>query len=174
VASWRRRRRLAGHAVGRARRPAFLLACLTVAGLLTAGVAGGTTSAVRTIRFLEVPRSPHGQLIDHNRNRRPDTGDSRLAVSDLYRWAGTERGAHLGSVQRFCIFATRSTANCAGAIFLSDGTIQIQGYVDFDDAADQLAVVGGTGAYVAMRGTLTARPVGQRPDRWADTLRLLR
>jgi hypothetical protein len=150
-----------------------LAACAAV-GLLAAGSALPAAATGRTIRFLEVSRPAQEQLIDHNGNRRPDAGDWTSTRSDLYRWAGSRRAAPLGRLLRICIFATRSAANCAANVSLPDGTIRIQGYVDFDGAPDQLAVVGGTGAYSGSRGTFASRSLGGTSSRRsADTLRLV-
>jgi hypothetical protein len=84
-------------------------------------------------------------------------------------------GERLGHLWRVCIFATPTTGNCAATVFLPDGTIRIVGYVEFDRAADELAVVGGTGAYLGIRGSFTSQPLGKRTStRSSDLVRLLR
>jgi hypothetical protein len=102
-------------------------------------------------------------------------GDSIVAASDLFRWDGSRRGARLGHLWRVCTFATPTTGNCAATVFLPDGTVRIVGYVDFDRAPDELAIVGGTGAYLGLRGSFTSRPLGKGTStRSSDLVRLLR
>jgi dirigent-like protein len=144
-------------------------------GLVASGIALATGGGQRSIRFLEIARPSTDGLIDHNGNRRPDPGDSLVTTSHLYRWAGSRRGSRLGRLQSICILATRSTGNCSATMFLPGGTLQIQGYVDFDDGVDELAVVGGTGVFVGNRGTFISQKLGGRDSaRSSDTIRLVR
>jgi hypothetical protein len=170
---------------GRHRRPRRAAGFLLRAGLALASVAGvGPVAAAlarpasesqRTIRFLEIARTAQGSLIDHNGNGKAEMGDSLAAASDLFRWEGSRPGARLGRIWRLCILATRTTGNCAATVFLPDGTVRIYGYVDFDRAPDELAVLGGTGAYLGMRGSFTSRPLGGLGStRSSDLVRLLR
>ncbi len=156
-------------------RAALALATVAAAGLVAAALALPASGPQQTIRFLEVARSTQTRLIDHNGNRQRDIGDSIAAASNLFRWEGSRRGARLGHIWRLCILATRTTGNCSATVFLPDGTVRIVGYVDFDRAPDELAVVGGTGAYLGMRGSFTSRPLGGgTPTRSSDLVRLLR
>ena len=167
----RRPRRFAGALL----RPALALTAVGAASLVAAALALPAGESQRTIRFLEIARTTHARLIDHNHNGQPNIGDSIVVASDLFRWEGSRRGARLGHLWRVCIFATPTTGNCAASIFLSDGTVRIVGYVDFDRAPDELAVVGGTGAYLGMRGSFTSQPLGKGAStRSSDLVRLLR
>jgi hypothetical protein len=168
--------RVAGR--GRHRRPrcsAFALAAVGGACLAAAALALSAPESQRTIRFLEITRAAQTQLIDHDGNRQPDLGDAIASASDLFRWEGSRRGERLGHIWRLCIFATRTTGNCSATVFLADGTVRIVGYVNFDRAPDELAVVGGTGAYLGMRGSFTSQPLaGGTTARSSDQIRLLR
>jgi hypothetical protein len=169
------RRRRPRRPAGALLRPALALTTVGAASLIAAALALPAEESQRTIRFLEIARTTHARLIDHNGNRQPDMGDSIVAASDLFRWDGSRRGARLGHLWRVCIFATPTTGNCAATVFLPDGTIRIVGYVEFDRAADELAVVGGTGAYLGIRGSFTSQPLGKRTStRSSDLVRLLR
>lgn len=169
------RRRRPRFPAGALLRPALALTTVGAASLIAAALALPAEESQRTIRFLEIARTTHARLIDHNGNRQPDMGDSIVAASDLFRWDGSRRGARLGHLWRVCIFATPTTGNCAATAFLPDGTIRIVGYVEFDRAADELAVVGGTGAYLGIRGSFTSQPLGKRTStRSSDLVRLLR
>jgi hypothetical protein len=156
-------------------RAALSLAAVAGASLAVAALALSASGSQRTIRFLEITRAAQTQLIDRNGNRQPDLGDALAGASDLFRWEGSRRGERLGHIWRLCIFATRTTGNCSATVFLSDGTVRIVGYVNFDRAPDELAVVGGTGAYLGMRGSFIAEPLGGGTSaRSSDQLRLLR
>lgn len=145
------------------------------AALLVAGLASPAPEAERTIRFLEIAQTARGRLVDHNGNGKADPGDSLAATADLFRWAGSRRGAKLGRLLRLCILSSTTGGICAATVFLPDGTVRIQGYVDFDRAPDQLAVVGGTGSYLGMRGSFSSQPLGGRTStRASDQMRLLR
>jgi hypothetical protein len=153
-------------------RAALVLASVAGAALAGAALAHPGSESQRTIRFLEIARTAP-QLVDHNGNGQPDIGDALAGASDVFRWEGSRRGGRLGHIWRLCILATRTTGNCAATVFLSDGTVRIYGYVDFDRAPDELAVIGGTGAYLGMRGSFTVQPLGgQGSTRSSDFLRL--
>jgi hypothetical protein len=169
-----RRHRRSRHPAGFLLRAALALASIVGAGLTSASGALPAAESPRTIRLLEIARTTHGRLIDHNGNHQPDMGDSIASASDLFRWDGSRRGPRVGHIWRLCILATRRTGNCAATVFLPDGTVRIYGYVDFDRAPDELAVLGGTGAYLGMRGSFTSQPLGPGSARSSDLVRLLR
>lgn len=154
-------------------RASCAVVAIVAAALVTAALALPSGTSQRTIRFLEIARTAQGRLIDHNGNGQPDIGDSLAGESDVFRWDGSRRGSRLGHVWRLCVLATRTTGNCAATVFLPDGTVRVYGYVDFDRAPDELAVLGGTGAYLGMRGSFTSQPLGGRSSaRSSDLLRL--
>jgi len=156
-------------------RATVALASVAGAGLVAAALAQPSSQSQRTIRFLEIARTAQWQLIDHNGNGRPDMGDSLAGAFDVFRWEGSRRGARLGHIWRLCILATRTTGNCAATVYLPDGTVRIFGYVDFDQAPDELAVLGGTGAYLGTRGSFSSQPLGGKSStRSSDLIRLLR
>jgi hypothetical protein len=156
-------------------RAVLALASVAGVGLGVAALALPASESQRTIRFLEIARTAQGRLIDHDGNGQPDIGDALAGTSDVFRWEGSRRGARLGHISRLCIFATRTTGNCAATVFLPDGTLRVYGYVDFDRSPDEIAVLGGTGAYLGMRGSFTSQPLGgQSSTRSADLVRLLR
>jgi hypothetical protein len=156
-------------------RLSLVVACLGSASLLAAGAALSAAGGQKAIRFLQVSRPNHDRLVDHNGNRRRDPGDSLMGTYDLYRWAGSKRGARIGQGQVICILATRTTGNCMGSLGLPGGTIRTLGYVDFDDRVDEVAVIGGTGAYVGAQGTFLLQHLGgQDSGRAVGTIRLVR
>ena len=141
-------------------RAALALAAVGAAALVVSAMALPSSESQRTIRFLEIARSTQTRLIDHNGNRQPDMGDSIAGASNLFRWEGSRRGARLGHIWRLCVLATRTSGNCSATVFLPDGTVRIVGYVEFDRAPDELAIVGGTGAFAeaSPRNRSAARP----------------
>ena len=98
----RRPRRFAGALL----RPALALTAVGAASLVAAALALPAGESQRTIRFLEIARTTHARLIDHNHNGQPNIGDSMVVASDLFRWEGSRRGARLGHLWRVCILAT--------------------------------------------------------------------
>jgi hypothetical protein len=156
-------------------RAALALASIAGVCLVAATLARPAAEQQRTIRFLEIARPAQGRLIDHNGNGQPDIGDALAGASDVYRWEGSRRGARLGRIWRLCVLATRTTGNCSATVFLRDGTVRIYGYVDFDRSPDEIAVIGGTGAYLGMHGSFTSQPLGGPGSaRSSDLVRLLR
>jgi hypothetical protein len=143
--------------------------------LLAAAAALSATGGPKTIRFLQVSKPAYVRLIDHNGNRQRDPGDTYVSFADLYHWEGSRRGGRLGRMLLICILATRTTGNCIGSFVLRGGTIRTQGYVDFDDRIDEVAVIGGTGAFVGAQGTLISQQLGgPTSGRAVGTIRLLR
>ena len=120
-------------------------------------------------------RSPESKnsFVDQNHNSRPDVGDVVLTGSELYSWAGSKRGAHVGSLRVICTSQTTAAAHCQATLMLPAGTLQLAGYLDFAKSGPQtIAVVGGTGTYAGARGTLSAMGIG-RSSKSSDTIVLL-
>ena len=166
----RRPRRPAGALI----RPALALATVAAAGLIAAALALPAEESQRTIRFLEIARSTHARLIDHNGNRQPDMGDSIAAASDLFRWHGSRRGARLGHLWRVCIFATTSTGTAPRPSSCRTG--RCASWATWTSTAPGRARGRRrTGAYLGIRGSFTSQPLGKRTStRSSDLVHLLR
>jgi hypothetical protein len=144
-------------------RPAFLAVPLAVAVCTSAGVAlaadstaqnhpGASASAPPT-GSLEVvlrPQSFHFADLPPKRagDGPPSPGDASIVTYRVFDAAGAKR---LGRAQFVCTAVDRRGEHeqCSGTIALPDGRLATQG------DAENVAIVGGSGAYAGARGTAT-------------------
>lgn len=96
-------------------------------------------------------------------DRAPVAGDQFGISENLYKWAGTKRGAQVGTDVGVAKFLT-ATPNGGSNMFtvqanLSGGTILVGGIVSFKNEPLKftLAITGGTGAYANARGYVNVR-----------------
>jgi len=151
----------------------FVVAAV-LTGLLVAVVGVGSASALagpRSFSLLDVSRNTDEPIGDFNFDRAPRGGDQFAITDDLYRWAGTKRGAHYGVVRGLATFITgfgdqfthKATVLFVAQAYLPGGSLMIEGYgVINPDGPSKfvLPVVGGTGTYANARGTVTVRDLG--------------
>jgi hypothetical protein len=78
----------------------------------------------------------------------------------------------LGHASMVCTSTGGGTASCNGTYFLPRGKIVVAGPRTFREIFE-LAVVGGTGYYDNVRGTLTVTALGGKPARFLLFFRLL-
>jgi hypothetical protein len=104
-------------------------------------------------------------------NRPPAAGDRFPIRDDLYKWAGTKRGARVGSVEGIGTFLTSFGADFsrhATVLFvvqahLPGGTLLVEGYGRINPRGRSrftFPVTGGTGVYSNARGYVTVRDLG--------------
>jgi hypothetical protein len=109
------------------------------------------------------------RVIDHGpRGRGP--GDVEVSRSLLYNKGVTPRAIGHGEV--VCIFTGKRSRVCNGTFFLPRGKIMVSGALVFREFFE-FAVVGGTGLYNNVDGTLTVTSIRPRPRRDILTFRLL-
>jgi hypothetical protein len=144
-------------------RPAFLAIPLAIAACTSAGIAFAADSPAKhrpdarasapptgTLQVVLRPRS--FQLVDLPPKRSgdgpPSPGDASIIT---YRVFDASGGKRLGRAQFVCTAVDRRGEHeqCSGTIALPDGQLATQG------DADNVAVVGGSGAYAGARGTAT-------------------
>lgn len=78
----------------------------------------------------------------------------------------------IGHAEMVCTFTGSTSANCGGTYFLPKGKIVVSGPRTFREIFE-VAVVGGTGIYDNIRGTLTVTSLGGKPDHSLLYFRLL-
>jgi hypothetical protein len=127
-------------------------------------VAAAPVAAVKpqTINLLMVDKS----IVDIgvvDPNSPPKVGKQFVIESDFYKWNGSKRGAHVGTVQTVCTF-TKITGNgywqvCTGAALLPGGQITVAGSI-LQGAVFDIPVVGGTGTYTGARGYVRIKSIG--------------
>ena len=160
-------------------RPAFLTIPLAVVACASTGIAfaadsptahplSARASAPPTGSLQIVLRPQSFNLADLPPKRSgdgpPSPGDASIITYRAFDQSGAKR---LGRAQFVCVAADRRGRHeqCSGTIALPDGQIATQG------DADNVALVGGSGAYAGARGTATGEDHADRVD---VTLRFLR
>lgn len=78
----------------------------------------------------------------------------------------------IGRADMLCTAVSASAQSCTATYFLPRGEIVVQGVVS-SHLIYELAVVGGTGLYDNVRGTLTATSLGRKPARELLVFRLV-
>jgi hypothetical protein len=109
------------------------------------------------------------RIIDHGpRGRGP--GDVEIVRSLLYNKGVTPRA--IGHAELVCTFTGRRSRVCNGTFFLPKGKIVVSGAMVFRQFYE-LAVLGGTGLYNNVQGSLTVTTVSPKPRRDFLTFRLV-
>jgi hypothetical protein len=99
----------------------------------------------------------------------PAIGQGFVSNGTYYKWAGTKRGAAVGSLQVACTVTTPVTftqtggtgwLHCDATAFLPGGKIEASGPLSFTARTNTLPVVGGTGQYVAAQGYVKTTNIG--------------
>jgi hypothetical protein len=109
------------------------------------------------------------RIIDHGpRGRGP--GDVEIVRSLLYNKGVTPRAIGHGEI--VCTFTGRRSRVCNGTFFLPKGKIVVSGAMVFRQFYE-LAVLGGTGLYNNVQGSLTVTTVSPKPRRDFLTFRLV-
>jgi hypothetical protein len=146
-------------------RPAFLAVTLVAAGCASAGLALAATSPASDHPRARASGPPTGALqmvlrprsfnvVDNPPKRSgdgpPSPGDASIVGYRVFDPSGAKR---LGRAQFVCVATDRRGEHeqCTGTIALPGGQLATQG------DADNVAVVGGTGAYAGARGTATGQ-----------------
>ena len=102
--------------------------------------------------------------------RRGSAGDVEIIRERLFNRRITPKS--IGHVEMVCTATGGNSANCNGTYFLPLGRIVVSGPRKFR-AIFEVAVVGGTGLYDNVRGTLTVTSLGGKPLRSLLYFRLL-
>jgi hypothetical protein len=147
------------------------LAVLAVlAAALGASAASGLSSP-KTFSLLDISSNDVQPINGFTFNRAPQGGDQFAIKDDLYKWAGTKKGARAGHVKGIGTFLTgfgsdftqNATVLFTAQAFIQGGSILVEGYAT--QRADGpstfvLPIIGGTGIYANARGTITVRNLG--------------
>jgi hypothetical protein len=120
-----------------------------------------------TIRL--TTRDVSHRIIDQGRPGR-GVGDLEFTRSLLYNKGVTPRA--IGHAEVVCTFTGRRSRMCSGTYFLPKGKIVVSGALVFRQLYE-LAVLGGTGLYMNVQGSLTVTAIRPTPRRDFLTFRLV-
>jgi hypothetical protein len=144
---------------------------LTLAGLgvLVSAFAPASQALDRPGTIRVTTRDVSHRIIDQGRPGR-GAGDLELTRSLLYNKGVTPRA--IGHAEIACTFTGRRTRICNGTYFLPKGKIMVAGALVFRQFYE-LAVLGGTGLYMNVQGSLTVTAIRPSPRRDFLTFRLV-
>ena len=140
-----------------------LLVVCVLAGALTSVGASSASVKPQTISLLEIDTSfaPTGGYSFASQSP-PRPGQGFAFGGTVYKWAGTKRGAPFGHLAAMCTVVTDTEALCNGVIFLPRGNLELltPTNINNNNGPSNIAVVGGTGAYVGAQGYMHSTPIG--------------
>ncbi len=128
-------------------------------------------SSPQTFSLLEVSSDVQLPIGDFTFDRPPVGGDQFAFANNLYKWAGTKKGARVGHDKGLATFVTgfgsdfsqKATALFTAQAYLPGGTILIQGFGQINPNGPSkytFPIVGGTGIYDNVRGYINVRDLG--------------
>ena len=142
--------------------------------LLAVGIAVSQASAVngpQRFSLLDVSRNVDEPIGGFRFDRPPVGGDQFTFIDDLYRWAGTKRGVHVGYVRGLATFITgfgddfsrKALIFFNAEAYLPGGSLLLEGFGNANPNGPSkfvFPIVGGTGIYANARGTVAVRDLG--------------
>ena len=131
------------------------------AGLLLTGVAAASQTLDRPGTIRITTREVAHRVIDHGTPGR-GPGDVEVMRSLLYNKGLTPRA--IGHAEIVCIFTGTRSRVCNGTYFMPRGRIVVAGAMVFREFYE-LAVLGGTGLYNNVQGSLTVTSTRPKPRR---------
>jgi hypothetical protein len=138
---------------------------LTAVGPVTGSQALTGPGAVRITDRLEKHihvRVDKHVMVDGKGKKRSRAGDFDFYRQALY--TKTARPVNIGHSDLTCVNTGTGSSNCTGTYFLPKGKIMVGGVIA-SRLIYELAVLGGTGLYDNVRGTLTVTFMGGLPAR---------
>ena len=131
------------------------LASALVAASLVSGVGASATTASRGVAFLRFYERP-GPTTTVDKVPKGKAGNLFLYANPIFDREGTRVGTDHG----VCTMLSASQSQCNATLTLPKGQIVTLGlHGPEPEQRYEAAVIGGTGAYAAARGTLVNRPL---------------
>jgi hypothetical protein len=149
---------------------------VVVGALAVVVVSAAAAAKPQTISVLEVDTTFAGTGgYNAASNGPPSAGQGVTFSATVYKWAGAKRGKPLGHLQVLCTVTSGSSGLCNGAMSLPSGLIELLGPVNLNgNSPTDIAVVGGTGAYVGAQGYMHTKPIGgQNSSTSADVIHII-
>jgi hypothetical protein len=138
-------------------------------GVLMAGLAPASQALDKPGTIRVTTREVAHRIIDQGAPGR-GAGDLELTRALLYNKGVTPRA--IGHSEVVCTFTGRRSRICNGTYFLPKGKIMVAGAAVFRQFYE-LAVLGGTGLYMNVQGSLTVTAIRPTPRRDFLTFRLV-
>jgi len=107
--------------------------------------------------------------IPKSNGKGPQAGDEARFAFKLYSDPGFKH--RIGSASYSCTFNFGNKALCKADFELSSGALIASGPANFDSTALTMAVSGGTGEYLGLRGQVSSAPAGKNAHRLTFVLR---
>ena len=162
----------------------MLLSLVVGVAVMVIGIGSSAAAAPKpqAISLLEIDNSLVGLGgFSTTSNAPPTVGQGFVTTGVLYKWAGVKKGAAVGNVRALCTVTSVNVTNTGGSIWthcdvalaLPAGTIEVSGSLNLAAAANDVPIVGGTGAYVGAQGVVTHRNIGnESSNNSADVIHL--
>jgi hypothetical protein len=155
----------------------FAVAVLTAAVAALNATAASTSKSSRSITMHLVEKQIGFNFIDNpprqGRNAAPLMGDQFAFSSELL----TKSGKHAGYVDATCTITRggeRGAGTCYGSFLLKGGELAGIAGINFaSEGVDHVAIVGGTGAYEGVTGSIASRSRGENSPFTDDTIHLI-
>jgi len=135
----------------------FVMAALVAATYVASALGVSSRNSTAVLHFYETP----GQrvFIDNApKGKYPSVGDTFLYTSPVF----TRHGSRVGSDHRVCTVIGSLRFLCTEVLQLPNGQLMLQSLRTATDPTTEIAVVGGTGAFVGAHGLMTTHSSGQR------------
>lgn len=156
---------------------AFTVAALAAAVAALNATAAGASASSRSITMHLVEKQIGFNFIDNpprqGRNAAPLIGDQFAFSSELL----TKSGKHAGYIDATCTITrggVRGAGTCYGSFLLKGGELAGIAGINFaSEGVDHVAIVGGTGAYEGVTGSIASRSRGENSPFTDDTIHLI-
>jgi hypothetical protein len=156
---------------------ALFAAVLIAAAVALSATAAGTTSSSRSVTMHLVEKEIGYNFIDNpprqGRNAPPLMGDQFAFSSELL----TKSGKHAGYTDATCMVTRggeRGAGTCYGTFLLKGGQLAAIASISFaSEGVDRIAIVGGTGVYEGVTGSIASHSRGENSPFTDDTVHLI-
>jgi len=156
---------------------AFVVVVLAAAAAVMSAAATASSGSSRSITLHLVEKSIGFNFIDNpprqGRNAAPLMGDQFAFTSELL----TRAGKHAGYIDATCMVTRggeRGAGTCYGTFLLKGGQLAGIAGINFaSESVDHIAIVGGTGAYEGVTGSIASRSRGENSPFTDDTVHLI-
>jgi hypothetical protein len=149
---------------------ALFAVTVLVGGAIVAGVLSGGSPALNNPGTITITtRAIKQQVVDRGS---PGKGPGDIFVERQLLYNKGIRVRAIGHADLVCTYTTRYARQCSGTYSLPKGKIVVSGAFSFPQF-HELAVIGGTGLYDNVRGTLTVTLLRRYPQREVVVFRLV-